>query len=44
MDRRSFLGSCSATAACFSSAALPALAANAKPKEYTRALLVDERG
>ncbi|MFL6695092.1 MAG: (2Fe-2S)-binding protein, partial [Ramlibacter sp.] len=44
MDRRSFLGSCSATAACLSSAAVPAFAANAKPKEYTRALLVDERG
>ena len=45
MDRRSFLGSCSTTAACLSAAAgLSAWAANAKPKDYARALLVDERG
>jgi arsenite oxidase small subunit len=44
MDRRSFLGSCSAGAACLSSASLPAWAANATPKEYARVLLVDERG
>jgi arsenite oxidase small subunit len=44
MDRRSFLGSCSAGAACLSSASLPASAANAKPKEYAHVLLVDERG
>ena len=44
MDRRNFLGSCSAGAACLSSASLPAWAANAKPKDYARVLLVDERG
>jgi len=45
MDRRSFLESCSASAACLSAAAaFPAWAENAKPKEYARALLVDERG
>src|SRR6476660_36640 len=44
MDRRIFLGSCSATAACLSSAGLPAWAASAKPREYARVLLVDERG
>src|SRR4051812_33869557 len=45
MDRRSFLESCSAGAACLSSAtSLPAWAANAKPKQYARVLLVDERG
>ena len=45
MDRRSFMETCSATAACLSSAAvLPAWAADAKPREYARALLVDERG
>jgi len=45
MDRRSFLETCSATAACLSAAAsTPAWAANAKPHDYPRALLVDERG
>jgi Rieske Fe-S protein len=45
MDRRSFLETCSATAACVSAAAgMPAWAANAKPREYARALLVDDRG
>lgn len=45
MDRRSFLESCTAGAAGLSAAAtFSAWAANAKPKEYTRALLVDERG
>jgi arsenite oxidase small subunit len=46
MDRRGFLESCTAGAAGLSAAAasLPAWAANAKPKEYGRALLVDERG
>jgi len=45
MDRRSFIESCTAGAACLSaSAALPALAADAKPRPYQRALLVDERG
>jgi arsenite oxidase small subunit len=43
MDRRSFLGSCSAGAAGLA-AALSAHAANAKPREYAKALLVDERG
>ena len=45
MDRRSFLETCSASAAGLSAAAaLPAWAANARPKDYARALLVDERG
>lgn len=45
MDRRGFLESCTAGAACATAAAsLPAWAVNAKPKEYARALLVDERG
>jgi arsenite oxidase small subunit len=46
MDRRSFIGSCTAGAAGLSAAAaaLPGWAANAKPREYGRALLVDERG
>jgi arsenite oxidase small subunit len=45
MDRRSFLG-CTAGAAGLSAAAasLPALAANARPKDYGRAVLVNERG
>jgi len=45
MDRRSFIESCSAGAACLSAtAAWPAFAADARPKEYGRALLVDESG
>jgi len=45
MDRRSFMESCGAGAAGLSLAAsLPAWAANAKPKAYAPALLVDERG
>jgi arsenite oxidase small subunit len=45
MDRRSFLETCSTTAACLSAVAgMPAWAANAKPHEYARTLLVDERG
>jgi arsenite oxidase small subunit len=45
MDRRSFIESCTAGAACISaSAALPAFAADAKPRNYAPALLVDERG
>src|SRR4051794_4057488 len=45
MDRRIFLESCTAGAACVSAAAgFPAWAADAKPKAYARALLVDERG
>jgi len=44
MDRRSFL-ECTAGAAGLSAAAsFPAWAANARPKEYARVLLVDERG
>ncbi|AEG93028.1 Rieske-I iron sulfur protein-like protein [Ramlibacter tataouinensis TTB310] len=44
MDRRSFIESCTAGAACLSSsAALPAFAADARPKAYARALLVDEQ-
>jgi Rieske Fe-S protein len=42
MDRRSFLGSCTAGAAGLS--ALAARAADAKPREYGKALLVTERG
>ena len=45
MDRRSFIESCSAGAACVSAAAmLPALASEAQPHNYPRALLVDEHG
>jgi arsenite oxidase small subunit len=45
MDRRRFIGSCTARAACISAcAALPVFAAEAKPHMYARALLVDERG
>lgn len=44
MDRRSFLGTCTAGAACMSSASLEAWAANAPPKAYPKALLVNERG
>lgn len=45
MDRRSFIETCTASAAGASLAAsFPAWAADAKPKEYGRALLVNERG
>jgi arsenite oxidase small subunit len=45
MDRRSFIESCTAGAACVSAgAALPVLAADAKPRAYARALLVNEMG
>lgn len=45
MDRRSFIETCSAATAGLSLAAgLPAWAADAKPKAYQRALLVNERG
>jgi Rieske Fe-S protein len=46
MDRRGFLESCTAGAAGLSAAAasFPAWTANAVPREYGRALLVDERG
>jgi arsenite oxidase small subunit len=45
MDRRCFIESCTAAAACVTAgAALPALAADAKPRAYSPALLVDELG
>lgn len=46
MDRRSFLESCTAGAACFTAGgtAFPAFAGVAKQKDYARAILVDERG
>jgi arsenite oxidase small subunit len=45
MDRRSFIESCTAGAACISAAAaLPAFAADARPRAYPQALLVNERG
>ena len=45
MDRRGFLESCTAGAACVSAVAgFPAWAGNARPKEYQRAMLVNERG
>lgn len=45
MDRRSFIESCTAGAACASAAATwPAFAADARPRGYARALLVDEFG
>jgi arsenite oxidase small subunit len=45
MDRRSFIESCTAGAACISAAAaLPVFAADAKPRAYPQALLVDDKG
>jgi Rieske Fe-S protein len=44
MDRRGFLGSCTAGAAGLSAASFCAFAANARPREYAKALLVNERG
>jgi arsenite oxidase small subunit len=47
MDRRDFIGSCTAGAACIGAAALPsaaAFAADSKPHLYERVLLVDDRG
>jgi arsenite oxidase small subunit len=45
MDRRSFIESCTAGAACISAAAsMPAFGADAKPRTYPRALLVDSHG
>lgn len=45
MDRRSFIESCTAGAACITAAAsLPAFAADAKPRAYSRALLVNDLG
>jgi Rieske Fe-S protein len=43
MDRRSFIESCTAGAACLSWGA-GAIASDAKPREYQPALLVNERG
>ena len=43
MDRRSFIESCTAGAACLS-LPLGAIAADARPHEYQRALLMDEHG
>src|SRR5262245_47716326 len=45
MDRRGFIGSCGAAAACLgTAAAVPVFAADARPREYPPALLVDYRG
>ncbi len=45
MDRRGFIETCTAGAACASAgAAWPVLAADARPKAYSRVLLVDEFG
>jgi arsenite oxidase small subunit len=45
MDRRGFIESCTAGAACASAVATwPVLAADARPREYARVLLVDEFG
>ena len=42
--RRSFLQTCTAGAACAGTASLPAFAADARPRAYAKALLVDEFG
>lgn len=45
IDRRSFIGSCTATAACLTAVAgLPAFGGEAKLRKYEPVLLVDERG
>ncbi len=45
MDRRHFVETCSAGVACLTAAAaLPALAADARPRAYARTLLTDEFG
>ena len=45
MDRRGFIETCTAGAACATSVATwPAFAADARPKSYSRVLLVDELG
>lgn len=45
MDRRGFIESCGTAAACLgAAAAMPVFAADARPREYARALLVDHRG
>ena len=45
MDRRDFIETCSASVTCLSAlSAWPALAANARPQNYARVLLVNELG
>jgi Rieske Fe-S protein len=47
MDRRDFIESCSKSAACLGAAALPstmAWAANAKPRDYAKAVLCNAQG
>jgi Rieske Fe-S protein len=44
MDRRSFIESCTAAACISAGAPFRAMAANARPRPYAQALLVDERG
>jgi len=45
MDRRRFVETCSSHVVCLTAAmALPAFAADARPRPYARALLTDERG
>jgi arsenite oxidase small subunit len=44
MDRRSFLECTAGAAGLTAAATFPAWAANARPKEYAKAVLVDERG
>ena len=44
MDRRAFVETCTAGAACAAGAAWPVFAADARPKPYSRVLLVDELG
>ena len=49
MDRRSFVETCATSAACLTGGlsaglALPALAADARPRAYARVLLTDEQG
>lgn len=44
MDRRSFIGSCTAGAACLTTALSGAIASDAKPHPYPSALLVDDHG
>jgi Rieske Fe-S protein len=45
MDRRSFIESCTAGAACLSAtSALPVFAADARPRPYARVMLVNEHG
>jgi Rieske Fe-S protein len=43
MDRRGFIGTCTAGAACLS-VPLPSIGAEARPREHQKAVLVDEHG